>query len=389
MHSLELPRIRATSPTLAETMRACLLRAGLSRTSGVSAFVLGNPKAWLGTAYHAVLEKVVRSDFRHETIDAAVGRLWNEAIAAQQRGAEANPLDRRFGMPTTWPGYFLARASIALHAKNLHLKVTSATAGDSAQAVGTGTDSEIREQAFTAFDGKLVGRPDAIRGDEIVDYKIGAVTEFDEIAETDVVKLAYVRQLRIYGYLVKVRLGYWPLRGVLLPLSGVGVEVALDPTDCENEATDAVRLLEEYNRKISAGSTPEQLASPSPQTCQWCPYKTLCPAFWRAATPDWSGKLDAAAVDGVLVEAPIVIHGGASRAMPLDVQAGSEMRCLTQIAPLNVTIHPGAITLEAGDRIRLLGLRARSDGSLAPTQRTVLARVTDVPTIVLSSQAPT
>ena len=59
MPMLELPEIRATSPTLAETMRACLLRAGLSKASGSSNFVLGNPKAWLGTAYHEVLEKIV------------------------------------------------------------------------------------------------------------------------------------------------------------------------------------------------------------------------------------------------------------------------------------------------------------------------------------------
>src|SRR5262249_1710927 len=55
--TLALPEIRATSPTLAETMRSCLMRAGLSRASGSSSFVLGNPKAWLGTAYHEVLEK--------------------------------------------------------------------------------------------------------------------------------------------------------------------------------------------------------------------------------------------------------------------------------------------------------------------------------------------
>jgi hypothetical protein len=53
---LKLPQIRATSPTLAETMRACFLRAGLSRATASSKFVLGNPKAWLGTAYHEVLE---------------------------------------------------------------------------------------------------------------------------------------------------------------------------------------------------------------------------------------------------------------------------------------------------------------------------------------------
>lgn len=55
---LELPLIPVTNPSLAESMRACLLRAGLSKVPGVWAFVLGNPKAWLGTAYHGVLEQL-------------------------------------------------------------------------------------------------------------------------------------------------------------------------------------------------------------------------------------------------------------------------------------------------------------------------------------------
>src|SRR4026209_822444 len=51
-HVLALPEIGATSPTLSESMRQCRLRAGLSKTAGASAMILGNPKAWLGTAYH-------------------------------------------------------------------------------------------------------------------------------------------------------------------------------------------------------------------------------------------------------------------------------------------------------------------------------------------------
>ncbi len=42
-----------------------------------------------------------------------------------------------------------------------------------------------------------------IRADEVVDYKSGAILELDAATQTDVVKSAYVRQLRIYGYLVK------------------------------------------------------------------------------------------------------------------------------------------------------------------------------------------
>lgn len=386
MSTLDLPEIRATSPTLAETMRACLLRAGLSKATGSSKFVLGSPKAWLGTAYHEVLEKIVEVDLGQETFDAAVERLWNQAIATQQQRANGHALDRRFGSPTAWPGYHVARASVVLRAQELSVGTSPAVAPAAKQASGPGLGGSIREQEFTACGGKLLGRPDLIRAEEVVDYKSGAIVEYDETSQTDVVKAAYIRQLRIYGYLVKEKLGWWPLRGLLLPLAGAGVDVALEPSDCAREATEAVALLDAYNGKLRAGAAPEEFASPSPQGCRWCPYKLLCAAFWQAASPDWSGQLDGAAVEGVLVGAPTVIHAGAARAVALDIQTGSEVRRRAQIAPLNPAAHPIVATLAAGDRVRLVGLRARPDGVLAPTQRTVLARVVDLPTVALAAK---
>jgi hypothetical protein len=254
------------------------------------------------------------------------------------------------------------------------------------QASGPGLGGSIREQEFIACGGKLLGRPDVIRASEVVDYKSGAIVEYDEAAQTDVVKTAYVRQLRIYGYLVKEKLGWWPLRGLLLPLAGAGIEIALDPLECAREATEAVALLDAYNGKVSAGAAPEEFASPSPQGCRWCPYKLLCPAFWQIALPEWSGQLDGAAVEGVLAEAPSAIHAGAARAVALDIQAGSEARRRAQIAPLNPAAHPGVITLAAGDRVRFVGLRARRDGVLVPGERTVMCRLDDVPIVTTDRQ---
>jgi hypothetical protein len=66
--------------------------------------------------FHEVLEKIVQIDFGEESLEAAVQRLWDQAIAAQQQRADAHVLDRRFGSPTTWPGYHMARASVLLRA---------------------------------------------------------------------------------------------------------------------------------------------------------------------------------------------------------------------------------------------------------------------------------
>ncbi len=388
---LELAAIRATSPTLAEVMRSCLLRAGLSQASGSSNFVLGNPKGWLGSAYHEVLEKIPHVDLGKETLDGVIERLWDEAIASQSQYASSHPLDRRFGPPTTWPGYYMTLASVRLRA----LEIAAASAPASLATLGPvagsgGVLTTIREQEFAAYGGRLVGRPDVIRASEVVDYKSGGIFDYDEDSHPEVVKAAYIRQLRIYAYLVKQVLGWWPRRGLILPLAGPGVEVDVEPADCERETLEAVALLNTYNANIRAKIPPPGFAAPSPSACKWCPYKLVCPAFWQSASSAWSGQLAGASVEGIVAEPTRLIHGGAAMAVSVDIQAGSEAPRRVEIAPLNPAVHSAANVLTLGDRIRLVDLRVRPDGALLPTQRTVLARVNEVPelTVSLSNKDP-
>ena len=119
MAEIAIAEIEATSPTFAELMRSCLLRSGLARSSDAAQYVLGNPKAWLGLAYHTVLEKIAQLD----TIDAVVERsatvLWEKAIKSLFQRVAGHALDHRFGEPQTWPGYHLALASVLIRAKEI------------------------------------------------------------------------------------------------------------------------------------------------------------------------------------------------------------------------------------------------------------------------------
>lgn len=172
-------------------------------------------------------------------------------------------------------------------------------------------------------------------------------------------------------------------------IAGAGVEVPLDPSDCTREAAEAVAVLDDYNAKVTTCPTPEQLAAPSPSTCKWCSFKLLCAPFWSAVGPDWSGQLDGAVVEGVVRESPRAIHGGAAVSLAIDVQNGSEEVRQVQLAPLNPKVHSAIGAITAGDRVRLVGLRARPDGSLVPTPRTVLARIEDLPAVTLAASMPT
>jgi PD-(D/E)XK nuclease superfamily protein len=290
-------------------MRSCSLRAALSRASGSGDYVLGNPKGWLGTAYHHVLANMSDADQKNERFDAALDRLWNEPIEAQHGKNLTHPLNRRFGSPPNWPGYHLAKASAAVRARDL-INIPSKPKNN----VQRSHRLEDRERQFVACGGKLTGRPDLVRGDEVIDFKTGSIVDASEDGSVETVKAIYVRQLQIYGYLIHETLGHWVQRGMLLPAAGPGVEIQLRPQDCEREALDAVKVLDAYNDKVAQNYPITSLAAPSLENCKWCPFKIMCPPFWTAASAGWSGGLDGAAVEGKIKEAPRHIHGGAARA---------------------------------------------------------------------------
>lgn len=361
-------------------MRTCLLRAGLARADGIADFVLGTPKAWLGTAYHSVLENIIGAVSAGESIDAAIERLWNQAISAQTNRISVHPLNRRFGPPSTWPGYYVVKAGMALRAHQLVERGQTMAANEPGSAGSV--PNTLREKAFTGFGGKLVGRPDVVRAGEILDYKSGSVVEFDEDAGEETVKAAYVRQLQIYGYLVKEALGWWPTRGLLLPFVGAGVEIALHPADCEQAASEAVSLLDRFNSAIQASASIMDLASPSPEACKWCPFKIACPAIWQNVAPTWSTQTGGAMLEGRF-ESALPIQGGAAVAVSMLVERGTQLIGPTQIAPLSVAIHGAFTNVQEGEPIRVIGLRARPDRALVPTQKTVIARTQDIPSITV------
>lgn len=368
---IELTSIPAVSPSLAEVLRLCPLRAGLARADGAGQLVLGQPKAWLGTAYHSVLEDAANAG-RRATHEAA----WVAAVNRQHDRARQHPLDQRFGPPERWFGYHLVRAMALLRAQEI---------ADASPNIGRPGPAEAgqaaREHWLSAANGKLVGRPDLVRGDAVIDYKTG---DIHEQGDSSAAKASYVRQLQIYATLVKERTGRWPTRGVLLPMEGPPLEIELEPVACERAAAEAVSLLDQYNGKIKAGVDPTSLAGPSPAACRGCPYQILCPAFWTAAAESWTDQIGAAAIGGPAPAAPRPIHGGAALALYLAADEGTGPRGEVGLAPLNPGVHRSLAQIEAGTRVRVTGLARRADGTVTPTLRTVIARLEDLPGVVVA-----
>lgn len=373
---LRIGSIEAVSPTLAELLRSCKLRAGLSRAEGIAPFTLGNPKAWLGTAYHEVL--AAAGGHKGGNLNQAATTAWEAAIDREYQRAKIHPLDRRFGAPETWPGFHLIAAMARVRAQEFAIAI-SLVAGDR-QGTTDASAGIHREERFSGAGGKIVGRPDVVRPDEVIDFKSGAVHE-DEDQEQ--LRPSYVSQLRLYAFLVKEALGWWPRRGVLVPMVGPPVEIEIDPHVCEEEANDAVRLLDDYNALVCKGSDSTELASPSPGACRWCPFQAICPAFWKAVTPDWLDELGTAVIMGTICETPQSIHWGAALSIAIDVRGGTEdSQKVLELSPVKLETQTVAKHIQKGDEVRVTGMLRRPDGTVRMTGRTIFFNVKDLPTIV-------
>jgi len=381
--SVSVTKISVVSPSLAESLRNCHLQAGLSRIPALHDYVLGNPKAWLGTAYHEVLENLWS---KHPELTEAdlVDQLWTSAIELLNNRASIHPLNRRFGVPEHWPGFNLTRAFVRIRAERaLAEKPRSAAAKLAIAESGT-----LREEKLWAMDGKLTGKPDVVVGDEIRDYKSGRVFEKSDDGQ-EVVKQLYVNQLLLYGHLVHENTGQCPTKGMLMPMQGQEVEVALDPTSCASAAAEAVGRLGTYNERVATASDATALASPSPSACRWCQYKTVCPAFWDNVAEDWTEELGSAAVCGQLNESPKLLHNGKAYMISIAVACGTTSDAEVIIAPLDCSIHAHIGNYQVGDEVRIINLYLRRDGRLSPTVATVCMRTVDFPSVLVDAELNT
>jgi hypothetical protein len=262
-----------TSPTLWSQMRLCMLRAALSASREADDWVVHSPRAWLGTAFHRLMAA-------RPSDEAEAERLWDRAVGQLLAAASAHRLDRRFGSPKRWPGYYLVRQRAIASAVR-----TARTAWPRPPSARLHSSQHGREQPLTARNGRLTGRPDHFDLQAVTEYK--SALPDPRWPEAESIVDGYWRQLRLYAVLVG-ETGRWPAIARIVSASGEVLEQGVDRRDCEAEADAAVAGLEAMNRALERGCNGDALASPGVISCGQCQYQAICPAFWSwCATASW------------------------------------------------------------------------------------------------------
>jgi PD-(D/E)XK nuclease superfamily len=349
-------------------MRLCRLRAALAATPEADRWVLHDPRAWLGNAFHGLMEAMRRGAAPPDS-----EAIWNAAIKDAVAAALNHPLDRRFAVPERWPSYFLVRQrAFALAAK------VGASRGPEGAGVRTGPASHGPprgpERRFEARGGRLVGRPDD--GHILTEYK-SSLPDAAWPGAAEIVE-SFRRQLRLYAVIVADALGTWPASGRVVAASGQALEFKIDPAACNAEADAALAELDTLNGALNVGAAPEDLAAPGVSACAGCPFQIICPAFWQQLGHGNLEEYIDAALEGVLER---LEPGPDNDLYTAYVTARSASLHLSreQAVVLRKSVHGALVLSDVGASCRLAGGRVRPDGRLGADFSTAVLAVSSLP----------
>ncbi|MBR1217499.1 PD-(D/E)XK nuclease family protein [Bradyrhizobium sp. U87765 SZCCT0131] len=374
--ALSIRPLATTSPSLGSEMKICALRAGLASCREADEWVLHDPRLWLGTALHALLEKAKRKGL------ADIEGAWDGEIVGFVQRIGSHQFDRRFSDPTRWPAYYLTRQRALSSAAKLN-SATKPSSGGVQAPPWSGT-----ERRLTARGGRLVGRPDRFDRTTVTDIK----SNLPDRATPLGIELfgRHRRQILIYAAIIAESLGFWPNKGVIAGASGETIEFGLAPAECDAEADAAIADLDAWNSALTSAARAADLASPSEASCGSCRFQLVCPAFW-----EWLARRTP---NGAALEAPIAVSGQVSSVQlgnDGDLQSVTLAGAVSTVSGMTTasvvtrrSIHGALPASSASSGCRIVAASMRRDGRLVADWATLLVPLDRIPAIGISLAGP-
>lgn len=367
---VQIGPIPRTTPTLWSYMRLCALRAALSASREAEEWVLHDPRAWLGIAFHHLMSARPR-----DTAEAT--RLWDAAVGQLMSVLLSHRLDVRYAKPERWPGYYLLRQRAIASA------IQSAGDRSSPQQLARAKPpSHGSEKLLTARNGRLAGRPDHFGRRVVTEYKSMLPDPSWQAAES--ILDGYWRQLKLYAVLLG-EMGQWPATARIVSASGQSLERDINRNDCENEADAAVAALEAMNNSLVRDGEVSAIATPEEISCGQCQYQAICPAFWSwHASAGWP-KLRDSAARGRLESVALGLDGDLyTIALHLE---GSRGWSREQNLVLRRSIHGDLTGCAAGTWVKVVSASEWPDGRLKADISTCVFSEGDLPELVIQRRA--
>ncbi|HEX8464166.1 MAG TPA: PD-(D/E)XK nuclease family protein, partial [Abditibacterium sp.] len=368
-------RLKSLSPSRYNMAVTCPARALWGRVLPPSGLPT-SPAAVLGLAFHEVVEAVNlgRVSGDEAGIRAEAGRVFD--LKAQTQMDAAHPLLRaKFPSPLRLPYYNQKRAGALMQAvrRTVPSAPTALSSGVAASFSSSSSEhgvGRIVEEKFYSRDGLLDGKPDCFETSTglLIDYKSGAAPEGGGISPNE------ARQLRFYAHLLREN-GHTPREAVIVRADGQEARLTISAQEAAEVGEDARRVLAQLNNTIDAAKRIEETATPSPQNCSRCMFVSICPAFWEAASPDWSnatandGSAEIVHVEGAVISAASGgTRGGGLTTLQIDVRRGTGPRGAASLeqVPDSWLCCDGDVLPKVGDEVRVTGVALRPEAA-SPT----------------------
>jgi RecB family exonuclease len=267
----------------------CETKAAFQLDPSTASLSRPNTRTALGSAAHALIEAVLKG----EAPPPGARESWLEERWAEALDHEAQKLVAAWSgriVPTTdrWPGLVATRRRLIKRLNTLATGSTEAGKHDrSQQELGIPPLPWI-ERWMEDPETSLAGRVDLVEEAggriRVIDHKTGV--HQGEIKETQ------RRQLLIYAHLASIDLGRPVDEAAVLDAKGNEASFIVTRSDVEDAIKEVVAARDRFDAARSTGSF---AASPSPESCRYCPYRIICQDYWTARTrrgphDDWSSN---------------------------------------------------------------------------------------------------
>jgi RecB family exonuclease len=331
--AVRLKALNRASPSIGAALLSCELSVAFRLDDRFAFLNRPTPASALGTIAHELAEEVANGRFDSvgtEDVALTLNRAWGAKLAfAEEELARAHP-EGAVPAPRRWTGYEQTRVRILdLLAAELHSRL-------SRRAGGVGS---LQLEVPLQPDGvPLQGRADRVEtsadGVELVDLKTGWTLPEE-------LKPAHRQQLLAYAYLWHATHGVWPRRASIQRLDGTRLTFDVDPTEAEGAAAELIGALEKFNRDVEGGAS-RALASPSPESCRYCPYRPACRPFFESVNEEWGWYRKSCL--GIVTE---IVGGRDAMRLELDLQGGNTSTSVANLVNVPRQLAPATGTVVA------------------------------------------
>ena len=269
------------SPSSFNRLHACTYRFALSSDSEIlNKFARPNTFAALGTAAHRLTERAWLNEFattEDKDLPSTLQAAWNQEVEIQFRKMQVAWAPALVPAPIDWP-----YASIN---KNRSIKRITHEIIDFRNRDGhrRNIDRPWVEHEIFDEESHLKGTPDRVifYDDSFVIQDLKTGFKVNEMTES------HRRQLLLYAHLVRSDTQKKPERIEVIKSDGEILEEYISDMEVDECLQEFKDMTRKYSDVVRRGSINASMATPSPNLCVHCHYKSVCEPFWTDDNSDW------------------------------------------------------------------------------------------------------